>query len=129
MPPTGGNSPTPMANEISETPPMAMLPDSMPHQLSEAILVGHHFPCFQDHKKQILRWAMQNGFKTRHLKSSGPVNIVVCAEKACIFKVRPHWKKASERVEVIIVNPNRTTCIGVLVKRRKAVTPELGFSL
>jgi len=41
------------------------------------------------------------------------------AEKACNFRVRA-WKKASERVEVTIVHPNNTACIGMLVKKREA---------
>jgi hypothetical protein len=120
MPSTGGNSPNPTLNEISKTPPIAVPPDSVRHQPSEGIRVGQHFPCFQDFKKQILRWAVQDGFKTRYLKSNGQFNIVVCAEKACTFKVRAHWKKASERVEVTIVNPNHTVCIGMLVPKREA---------
>jgi hypothetical protein len=117
--PTGGNSPTPTANQISTTPQMAMPPGSVRYQPSEAILVGHHFPCFQDFKKQILCWALQDKFKTRHLKSNGQINIVGCAEKACNFKVRAHWKKGSERVEGTIVSPNHTACIGA---RRRTTT-------
>jgi hypothetical protein len=99
---------------------MATPPNSMRHQPSEGILVGLHFPCFQDFKKQILRWAVLDGFKTRYLKSTGQFNVIVCPEKACTFKIRTHWKKGSERVEVTIVNPNHTACIGMLVPKREA---------
>lgn len=63
---------------------------------------------------------MQDGFKTRYLKSNGQFNVVVCAEKACTFKVRVYWRKVSERAEATVVNPNHTACIGMLAPKREA---------
>lgn len=99
MPPTSGNSPIPPANEISKTPQTTTAPDPVRHQLSEALPVGH-FPCFQDFKKKTdpplgcAGW-IQNSLP----KVIGQINIVVCAEKACNFRIRAHWGKASEVVE------------------------------
>ena len=62
--------------------------------------------------------AVEEGFKTRYQKSNGQINVVVCAEKTCSFKVCAHWKKAIESVEVTIVNPNHTVCMGMMVKKR-----------
>jgi len=50
--------------------------------------VGHHFPW-----RQSLWWVVQDGSKTRYQKSNGQINVVVCAEKACNFKVWAHQKK------------------------------------
>jgi len=97
-----------------------MAPDSVRHQPSAAIHVGHHFRASRTSKKQILHWAVQDGFKTRYLKPNGQINTLVCVEKTCKFKVRTHWKKMSEGVEVTIVNPNHIVCIGVLVEKLEA---------
>lgn len=86
---------------------------------SAAIIVGQQFPTFADFKHQILRWSVEGKFRTRYQKSNIHINVVVCAEAACMFKVRAHRKKASESVEVTIVNPNHTTCVGSTAKKRK----------
>ena len=45
---------------------------------------------------------------------------MVCVEKACTSKVRAHWKKVVECVEVTIVNLNYTVCLGLMAQEREA---------
>ena len=98
---------------------------NLPH--SEKIEVGQLFSTFQEFKQQVMRWAVQDGFKTRYYKSNAQYHIVNCAEKSCSFKVRAHWKKAVESVAVTIIEPNHTTCLGLAVKKDKHSTVTVFF--
>jgi len=78
--------------------------------------VVHHFPCFRDFGEEILRCAAQDGAN----QSLSVRSNITCAGKACNFRVRTHREKASERVEVTIINLNHTACIGMLANKREA---------
>jgi hypothetical protein len=88
---------------------------------STPLVIGQQFDSFLDFKAHITRWAVADGFKPRYLKSRSTLNVVVCADKDCEFRVRAQWKKAVECVEITIVNGGHTTCLGNGQPKRKPV--------